>query len=75
MNVFDMCRYFYTLSEEKNLRIQNANVLVYFRHKARNLNEYLHVYPSHSLGKKTTGFSETIQDNYTPLKKETFTSS
>ncbi|XP_065925145.1 scavenger receptor class F member 2-like isoform X2 [Magallana gigas] len=43
------------------------------RHKARNLNEYLHVYPSHSLGKKTTGFSETIQDNYTQLKKETFT--
>lgn len=41
--------------------------------KAGNLNEYLHVYPSHSLGKKTTGFSETIQDNYTQLKKETFT--
>lgn len=52
---------------------QNANVLIYFRHKAGNLNEYLHVYPSHSLDKKTTGFSETIQDNYTQLKKETFT--
>lgn len=51
---------------------ENANVLIYFRHKARNLNEYLHVYPSRSLGKKTTGISETIQDNYTPLKKRNF---
>lgn len=73
MYVFDRCRYFPNCQKKKNLKTQNANVLIYFRHKAGNLNEYLHVYPSHSLGKKTTGFSETIQDNYTQLKKETFT--
>lgn len=53
---------FQIVRRKKNLMTQNANVLIYFRHKARNLNEYLHVYPSHSLGKKTTGFSETIQN-------------
>lgn len=73
MYVFDRCRYFPNCQKKKDLKTQNANVLIYFRHKARNLSEYLHVYPSHSLGKKTTGFSETIQDNYTQLKKETFT--
>lgn len=60
---------FQIVRRKKNLMTQNANVLIYFRHKARNLNEYLFIL--HILwARKQLDFQKQYK---TQLKKETFT--
>lgn len=61
---------FQIVRRKKNLMTQNANVLIYFRHKARNLTN-IYMFILHILwARKQLDFKKQYK---TQLKKETFT--